>query len=228
MSSFVQKDTDVRLIHNPAQVGRTTGNIRGKTVEVNMYDRGLKWYPESQLECIPAHRTGWVGKDDGWLVYDKNSDDTITDTDELSFISYVDGAKTATGDKFVNLEHLFGSDHNDRLTGDTGANVISGGKGDDIIIGGGGAEVVRKTAFGDHTVLWLGPTNTKVLALLENITPDQLTADDLITCPRLPEGISPALPAQAFQHKRGIAIQIIQPVRHQKIGKGPPAVYRRR
>ena len=29
-----------------------------------------------------------------------------------------------------------------------------------------GAEVVRKTAFGDHTVLWLGPTNTKVLALL--------------------------------------------------------------
>ena len=36
-----------------------------------------------------------------------------------------------------------------------------------------GAEVVRKTAFGDHTVLWLGPTNTKVLALLENIGPDQ-------------------------------------------------------
>ena len=53
------------------------------------------------------------------------------------------GAKTATGghatgDKFVNLEHLFGSDHNDRLTGDTGANVISGGKGGDILIGGGG------------------------------------------------------------------------------------------
>ena len=48
-----------------------------------------------------------------------------------------------------------------------------------------GAEVVRKTAFGDHTVLWLGPTNTKVLALLENITPDQLTADDLITLPEI-------------------------------------------
>lgn len=136
----------------------------------------------------------------------------------------------ATGDKFVNLEHLFGSDHDDRLTGDTGANVISGGKGGDILIGGGGAdrlygddgadvfilravdagttasytrirdfqdgedrldvsqrgsEVVRKTAFGDHTVLWLGPTNTKVLALLENITPDQITAEDLITLPEI-------------------------------------------
>lgn len=130
----------------------------------------------------------------------------------------------------MNLEHLFGSDHNDWLTGDTGANALSGGKGDDIIIGGGGAdrlygddgedvfvlraadigtptsftrisdfedgedkldvsqrgaEVVRKTAFGDHTVLWLGPTNTKVLALLENITPDQLSADDLITLPEI-------------------------------------------
>ncbi|MEC7208859.1 MAG: hypothetical protein VXW11_07240 [Pseudomonadota bacterium] len=48
-----------------------------------------------------------------------------------------------------------------------------------------GAEVVRKTAFGDHTVLCLGPTNTKVLALPENITPDQLTADDLITMPEI-------------------------------------------
>ena len=48
-----------------------------------------------------------------------------------------------------------------------------------------GAEVVRKTAFGDHTVLWLGPTNTKILALLENITPDQLSADDLITLPEI-------------------------------------------
>ena len=48
-----------------------------------------------------------------------------------------------------------------------------------------GSEVVRKTAFGDHTVLWLGPTNTKVLALLENITPDQITSQDLVTLPEI-------------------------------------------
>ena len=48
-----------------------------------------------------------------------------------------------------------------------------------------GAEVVRKTAFGDHTVLWLGPTDTKVLVLVVNITPDQLIADDQTTLPEI-------------------------------------------
>ena len=48
-----------------------------------------------------------------------------------------------------------------------------------------GAEVVCKTTSGDDIVLWLGPTNTKVLALLENITPEQLTADNLITLPKI-------------------------------------------
>ena len=58
-----------------------------------------------------AHRTGWIGKNDGWLVYDKNSDDTITDTDELSFISYVKGAKT----ELEGLKH-FDSNIDGKLT----------------------------------------------------------------------------------------------------------------
>ena len=36
----------------------------------------------------------WAAPDDGFLVYDKNADDVIADKDELSFMSYVEGAQT--------------------------------------------------------------------------------------------------------------------------------------
>jgi trimeric autotransporter adhesin len=32
-------------------------------------------------------RTGWVGRDDGFLVYDRNGDGTVTNASELSFTS---------------------------------------------------------------------------------------------------------------------------------------------
>ena len=41
-----------------------------------------------------ANRTTWVAGNDGIFVYDKNNDGNIKDHDELSFIGYVDGAKT--------------------------------------------------------------------------------------------------------------------------------------
>jgi Ca2+-binding RTX toxin-like protein len=37
---------------------------------------------------------GWVSADDGFLAYDKNTDGIIQDGDEISFVSYVEGAVT--------------------------------------------------------------------------------------------------------------------------------------
>ena len=53
-----------------------------------------------------AHRIGWVGKDDGFLIYDSDEDNQVTKTNEVSFISYVDGAET-------DLEGLHHFDSND-------------------------------------------------------------------------------------------------------------------
>lgn len=39
-------------------------------------------------------RTGWVGRDDGFLVYDRNGDGTVTEASELSFTNDKDGAKS--------------------------------------------------------------------------------------------------------------------------------------
>lgn len=38
--------------------------------------------------------TGWIGADDGVLAFDKDGDDDITDTDEISFVGYKEGATT--------------------------------------------------------------------------------------------------------------------------------------
>ncbi|WP_422362893.1 tandem-95 repeat protein [Pyruvatibacter mobilis] len=52
-----------------------------------------------------AERTGWAAADDGLLVFDKDMDDAATDIDEISFVSYKDGART-------DLEGLRGFDSN--------------------------------------------------------------------------------------------------------------------
>ncbi|MCW2393507.1 beta strand repeat-containing protein [Sphingobium sp. B11D3A] len=41
-----------------------------------------------------SNRTGWVGKDDGLLVYDRNHDGKVTDAEELSFVNDKPGAKS--------------------------------------------------------------------------------------------------------------------------------------
>jgi Ca2+-binding RTX toxin-like protein len=48
----------------------------------------------------------------------------------------------ADGDVLISIENLIGSNHNDILTGDTGANRIEGGAGNDTLDGGGGADTL--------------------------------------------------------------------------------------
>jgi Ca2+-binding RTX toxin-like protein len=47
---------------------------------------------------------------------------------------------SAQGDTLSGVENLTGSNYNDSLSGDTGANILSGGAGDDILAGGAGAD----------------------------------------------------------------------------------------
>ena len=49
----------------------------------------------------------------------------------------------AQGDRFTGIENIMGSDHDDNLRGDGGANKIYGGKGNDIIAGANGADYLN-------------------------------------------------------------------------------------
>jgi Ca2+-binding RTX toxin-like protein len=69
----------------------------------------------------------------------------------------------AEGDVIVDVENLWGSDHNDVLSGDTGANRLYGGRGndelqgsagDDILEGGDGADqFIFEHSNGDDVIL---------------------------------------------------------------------------
>ncbi len=48
----------------------------------------------------------------------------------------------AEGDRLTGVENLIGSVHDDRLTGDAGANILDGGAGDDTLAGAGGADTL--------------------------------------------------------------------------------------
>ena len=94
-------------------------------------------------------------------------------------------------DTLVSIENLTGSAHNDILTGNAGANVLSGGTGDDILIGGAGADALHGGAGDDILIGGAGAdvldggdgfdlvsyeTDTFVVPIL-NITPIDFSGD---------------------------------------------------
>lgn len=58
----------------------------------------------------------------------------------------------ADGDSITNFERVFGSDHDDRLTGDAGHNMLYGGGGNDTLQGGASWDVMKGDAGADTFV----------------------------------------------------------------------------
>ena len=56
----------------------------------------------------------------------------------------------ATGDTFLNMEGVIGSDYDDTFYGTSGIDIISGGKGNDYITGGLGADIISGGAGFDR------------------------------------------------------------------------------
>ncbi len=85
-------------------------DLDGDGVELIDIDHspGFDWNGDGEIE-----KSGWVGGDDGILVYDYNNDSRIEYADELSFVSYLPGATT-------DLEGLraFDSNNDGRFDGD--------------------------------------------------------------------------------------------------------------
>lgn len=59
----------------------------------------------------------------------------------------------AEGDVLVNIEHVFGSRHDDVIKGDEGRNRLYGGAGSDTLSGGGGHDVLAG-GWGDDTYIY--------------------------------------------------------------------------
>lgn len=71
----------------------------------------------------------------------------------------------AAGDKATNFENVEGTDYNDVLTGNAGANNIQGGASDDLIAGGLGADILDGGAEGHDTVDYSVSTQAVTVSL---------------------------------------------------------------
>lgn len=92
------------------------------------------------------------GDGDDWAVY-SDSDEAVTVT-----VNGVASGGTAAGDTLVNIENLFGSKHNDFLTGDASDNALVGAAGGDTLDGAGGSDWVYLNGDVGVTVVLDGVT----------------------------------------------------------------------
>ena len=109
-------------------------------------DGGAHYQPEQILEfegdivVIPGQQG------EGDTATYENSDAGV----RVSLITGRGEGGHAEGDRLSNVEHLVGSDHDDRLFGDDdNANRLFGGDGDDKIVAGAGADTVEGGAGAD-------------------------------------------------------------------------------
>ena len=84
--------------------------------------------------------------------------------------------KDAAGDVYVSIENLTGTDHNDRLTGNTLENFIIGGSGNDVLNGGDASDRLRGGTGNDSFVF---DSALNALANVDSIL-DYSVADDRI------------------------------------------------
>ncbi len=112
-----------------AQVFNAAGDRIGEEFLVNTETAGYQYYPNV---------TGLAGG--GFVVTWQDSSGTLGDASGTSIKAQIFSFSPDETDTLSSVENLIGSNFNDSLTGDAGANRLDGGLGDDLLIGGLGAD----------------------------------------------------------------------------------------
>jgi Ca2+-binding RTX toxin-like protein len=84
------------------------------------------------------------------------------------------------GDTLTTIENLTGSNYNDTLTGDAGANVLSGGTGNDTLAGGAGADTLTGGS-GTDTADYSASGSAVTVNLLTNVNTGGDAASDSLS-----------------------------------------------
>ena len=85
---------------------------------------------------------GWAGTD--WADYISSSAGVT-----VNLLTNTATGGDAEGDTFLYIERVYGSQHNDSLTGDSGVNYLRGAGGDDVLFGGAGNDYLQGDAGAD-------------------------------------------------------------------------------
>ena len=142
--------------HFPAtDVENVIGSPRGDTIDATATankiwggagaDTVRAYAGEDTIDGGPGGDTIDGGDDADTVTYE-NSEAGVRVT--VNSTSGNEGGE-AEGDRLSNVENIIGSDHDDRLFGDAGANELSGGAGNDRIVAGAGDDTVNGGAGAD-------------------------------------------------------------------------------
>ena len=113
----------------------------------------------------------------------------------------------ASSDTLAGIENLVGSDHDDVLTGDGGANTLQGGLGQDWLVSQGGADLL--VGGGGHDSLWGGPGDDIIDGGPGDDTIDGGPGNDTVTYASAPAGVEIDLRIIEDQLTRGAGVDTL-------------------
>ena len=100
-SPEIGPDADNGSTGTPGGGSGGSGGGSGKPILLDLDGDGFETVPLDESSAFfdingdgYRNNMGWLSGDDGFLAYDKNGDGLIAESDELSFTSYVEGART--------------------------------------------------------------------------------------------------------------------------------------
>ncbi len=152
--------SDAAITVNLATNINTGGHAQGDTFILIENIMGSRFDDSITGNSVVNYLRGWIGDDNlfgeggnDYLQGDMGADalDGGAGSDYAVYISSTSGVNvnlttgiatggSAQGDTFTSIENLYGSTHDDTLTGDSGNNYLKGRQGDDTLNGEGGVD----------------------------------------------------------------------------------------
>ena len=167
LSTTSAQDTGGAGIDTIINVENIYGSIYNDDLSGNSGDNVLSGYDGSDYIYGNAGNDTLYGDAGSDSLFGGAGDDTIDGGDGTDWVVYTDAASGVTvtlsntgaqntggggTDTIINIENLQGSNYNDALYGDNGANILSGLNGDDYIYANAGNDIIYG-GYGDDFIM---------------------------------------------------------------------------
>ncbi|MBN1006127.1 DUF4347 domain-containing protein [Amphritea pacifica] len=138
----ISDDNGVTLVTVTTVVNDVVYSVTARGVENLIGGQGDNQYLFAAGASLSGNLTGFSATGTATLDFSDYDEAVAVDLTAATATAVADINQKLVGGTLSNINHLTGSDYDDSLSGDGGANTLAGGAGDDTLKGAGGADIL--------------------------------------------------------------------------------------